>query len=253
MKSNQKIVPGVLGSISVSGAVVCAIVLGAALLFSYRLEGVQGSTASGIELAAFPRVLGYWRGEDSTKLDARSADILKLDEYIRRLYTAPDGRSVFVYVGYWKRQSGEHQAGKHSPLMCFPANGLTITPPESTEIASSRSTPAGGSEWIHARKIRASDKNNSSFYFYWFFSGKETYRDETFGLLYVLRETIFQGRSDGGIVELSVDLPSRDPTAEQIAEAEKTLREFSAEFVPALEHSLDGGGKNDRSEADRTK
>src|SRR5262245_48854583 len=96
---------------SLPGSIVCLLMLFPSLLFSYRVDdAVRRASGSGISLASLPRMLGQWRGEDTSKLDARSQDILRLDEYVRRVYKAPDGRSVFAYIGYWKRQSGEHQA-----------------------------------------------------------------------------------------------------------------------------------------------
>lgn len=226
-------------SLSLSGILTALFLMVPTLILSHRLETItQRASESKVTFRNFPNNLGPWQGEDSTELDSRSQSILQLDEYLRKEYRTADGKSVFLYLGYWKKQSGEQQAAKHSPLMCFPANGLTISRPEERLLPA---TFLGGTNSQFAvSRLVATEKRRSSLYFYWFFSGQKTYRDETYGLINVLRSTLLEGRSDGGIIEISTPLSESADSASVEGNAENTLRDFSAYFVPELERALKG-------------
>jgi len=171
---------------------------------------------------------GDWKGREADPLSASSHDILKLDQYLRRYYENSKGEGVFVYVGYWEKQSGEHQAAKHSPLMCLPANGWKISSPEA------RSIPVGGSEGQKARQLVGLIKEQSLLFYYWFFSGEETYVDETEALFRIAKEAIIHGRSDGGIVELSTLITRGGSQEDALAASETTLKDFVKSFAPEL-------------------
>ena len=128
--------------LSTIGVLTSLAVLIPSVLLSFRLDSVlHRGTVETVSLENFPNTLGEWQGEESSEMDARSQSILQLDQYLRRRYTTAEKRSAFVYVGYWKKQSGEHQAAKHSPLMCFPANGLSISHPEERFLSPAPSRP----------------------------------------------------------------------------------------------------------------
>ncbi len=205
----------------VSTATICIFAAFTQVVMS-RAHGPAGTAVS---LSNLPTQIGGWSSVEAEPLNAKSQDILKLDQYVRRLYKNAAGESVFVYIGYWQKQSGEHQAAKHSPLMCLPANGWKISSPEQ------RSVPlASGAQ--SARQLAGIIQDHSVLFYYWFFSGEETYVDETDALFRIIRETVLKGRSDGGIVELSIDLGSGAGTDPK--RAEEVMQSFVKEFVPAL-------------------
>ncbi len=214
-----------------SGILFALLLMLPAVFFSSRIESalnrLDGRTLS---LSSFPRLLGEWQGEDTSELDNRSQDILQLDEYIRRIYRTKDGRAVFVYVGYWKRQSGEHQAAKHSPLLCFPANGMKISSVEARTLS--------GKSPFEVSRISAKDPQHTSVYYYWFFSGDETYREESTALLHIVRQSLLEGRSDGGIVEISAAVSEPADSPEKQALAEVVIKDFAKEFLPELERLI---------------
>lgn len=224
--------------VSRAGIIACFILLIPTYLLSFRIQSaVQRVEGRSLALTSFPADLGAWHGASSSTLDARSQDVLQLDEYIRRDYRNEDGRSIFLYVGYWKKQSGEHQAAKHSPLMCFPANGITISHPEERTLPGT--TLVSGSNLVPVSRLLAKDRQQTSVYYYWFFSGNESYRDESSALFHIIHQTIFYGRSDGGIIEMSAPVGEPVDSPEQQGKAEATVREFAALFVPQLQKMLD--------------
>lgn len=217
--------------ISRLGAVLASSIILSFFLLTqmFHWRGQQAG-ALRVPLIELPMEFGDWKGRDATPMDAESHDILKLDQYLRRYYENSKGQGVFVYVGYWEKQSGEHQAAKHSPLMCLPANGWKISSPQSREIA------MGGTNGDqHARQLVGLIKDQSLLFYYWFFSGEQTYVDETEALFRIAKEAILRGRSDGGIVELSILLNGSGPQEEIVAQTEATLQDFVRSFVPELD------------------
>jgi EpsI family protein len=213
-----------------------ALVSAAVILLFFGLTTALHTRGHGpgefdVHLERLPITIGRWTGVEAEALSAKSHDILRLDQYIRRLYTSPEGTRVFVYIGYWAKQSGEHQAAKHSPLMCLPANGWKISSPEATQVE----IPGGAQS---ARKLAGKIKNNDILFYYWFFSGEQTYVDETEALFHIMRETVVNARSDGGIVEISVDMDGSLSRIEAEAKAEGVLRDFVKDFSPALNSLL---------------
>ena len=102
------------------------LLLTAAAIY-YLQNSLWHKETNNIDIRQLPYQLGDWNGIDVDNLDLRSQNTLKLDQYVRRIYKNKEGRQIFIYIGYWKKQSGDHQAAKHSPLLCLPGNGWKIT------------------------------------------------------------------------------------------------------------------------------
>jgi len=167
-----------------------------------------------------PQSKGDWTGEDLAGLGIREKNILRLDQHIRRNYTRSDGKEVFIYIGYWENQSGDHQAAKHSPKTCLPSNGWVIQKNSTRVIDQSRQHTVA--------TITAKFKSRLTHYNYWFFSGKEEFHDEALALVNIIKNRMFDGRSDGGIIEIATSADSISP--EDVAEADEVLRDFYATF-----------------------
>jgi len=211
--SSQKSLPwgGIVGL-----ALMALTVLAGTLLDSERV-----GAATGVDLAQLPEQIGEWKSSQSLKMDPSSRDTLQLNSYVKRFYSKPDGSRVYLYAGYWDKQSGEHQAAKHSPVTCLPSNGWSISSPKKVELAKP--------SFKVNRLTGAFGKGNNLFY-YWFYTANETYLDEWKALIKISVGNLFHGRSDGGIVELSI--PYGDAYSEEKADA--ILEEFVSVLLPAL-------------------
>lgn len=202
-----------------------------AVSVKYFEERINQSPISPIDIKAIPYKLGSWEGKDMEGLGVRSTQILKLDDYIRRIYLNPVGQQVTVYIGYWHRQSGEYQAAKHSPAVCLPSNGWEVKSLWKDRINS------GGDNELVIKKLLGSFERQSSMFYYWFFSGEDEYAEEWWALAQIGLEKFLRNRSDGGIVEIGVPIGSAHPTPQEVMEAEKIALAFVSEFYPAL-HSV---------------
>jgi EpsI family protein len=219
--------------LSISGLLLTFGIFGATLrLESYYGRKIEAAEARQISVTGVPLTLGQWQGEDVSALTERESKILKLDNYIRRTYRNPEGDEVFVYIGFWKKQSGEHQAAKHSPLMCLPANGWNVSKPSDIMLS-----PTPEHQNVRMRRLLAQlgKSRPPELFYYWFFSGNETYTDESEALLKLVKQSLIDQRSDGGIIEISTS--TLDPK-KQIASdkrADEVLQQFIVEFYPVLE------------------
>src|SRR6201999_2229352 len=79
----------------------------------------------------FPETIEDWRGR-SSQLEAWAENSLALDDYVLSDYTKLDGKVVNLYVAYYASQrTGE---SPHSPLVCIPGAGWSITKLERTNF-----------------------------------------------------------------------------------------------------------------------
>lgn len=186
-----------------------------------------------IALEQLPKSLPGWEGKDGSGLSDDVRDILQLDKFVKRTYTNSNQQSVLLYIGYWTRQSGEHQAAKHSPSICLPANGWNITRQPKEYI------PFDGThiEPLHVKRLIGGVRDKQSLFTYWFFTGEHTYNEEWSALTRISIEAAIYGRSDGGIVEISTPIvhDKNTPFAQALNDAKQRSDEFIKALYPELQ------------------
>jgi EpsI family protein len=153
-----------------------------------------------LNLAEYAISLDGWQGQDGDKMELRSRETLKLDQYVRRFYRKEGERAGFLYIGYWGKQSGEYQAAKHSPMMCLPANGFKVTKISPIFI----DLPRG--ERVEVSRVVSQFGERYSLVMYYFFNGPEYYVKEWEALIRIAVNGLLGERTDGGIVEVSLEL-----------------------------------------------
>jgi len=196
---------------------------------TYR-QHVAGSTEPGsIALETLPVRLDQWEGRDAPGgLDDDVRNVLQLDKFVKRSYANHHNDEVTLYIGYWSTQSGEHQAAKHSPSICLPANGWSITrqPKEYISFDDPSLSP------LHVKRVVGGMRDRQVLFTYWFFTGEHTYNEEWTALARISFEAAVHGRSDGGIVEVATPIEHhRDATFEEMLE---NARARSDEFIRSL-------------------
>src|SRR5215831_18600280 len=72
-------------------------------------------------LESLPMQIGEWRGRALPPLSKSVLDVLRADDYLNRLYLAPDQSMADLYIGFWKSQ--RQGDAVHSPLNCLPGSG----------------------------------------------------------------------------------------------------------------------------------
>lgn len=216
-------------SLSKKGLVVALLLLSlTALATAYQKTVTSTLEPHPIALEQLPKFLPGWEGKDGTSLTDDVRDILQLDKFVKRAYTNSQQQSILLYIGYWTKQSGEHQAAKHSPSICLPANGWNITrqPKEYILFDDTSIEP------LHVKRLIGGVRDKQSLFTYWFFTGEHTYNEEWSALTRISIEAAIYGRSDGGIVEISAPIIHDKTTSFEQALKEAKLR--SDNFIKAL-------------------
>ncbi len=220
--------------ISFSGSLLALGILLSTLIGTNFLGGsLHISAPKQVFVKTLPLLLGDWQGEELADLGVRSRQVLQLDHWIRRLYTNKQGEKVFLYIGYWKKQSGEYQAAKHSPAICLPANGWRVSGKKAKKLRVTNDNT------LSINSLIGEYQQSKSLFYYWFFSGEKTYHEEWEALLQISLQTLLHGRSDGGIIEVSTNLEGvRGSASEEVAS--KALQDFITQFNPELKKLLQG-------------
>ena len=212
--------------------IACASLFACTVLSMLYVSTLSQVADVEVAIESLPMKLGGWAGRDSEGLSIRSQEILRLTRYVRRDYQK-DGRNVNLYVGYWKVQTGEYQAAKHSPALCLPSNGWSVEPRPNIDL-----------QVAPAKRLIGSYKGNPHLFYYWFFSGENAYSEEWYALLNISFQKLFHGRSDGGIVEISVPLLPGRSKAEAEADGDRVLQDFVSSFGPELQGLVHNAARN---------
>lgn len=207
--------------ISVKGSITALILASVLLGANLRIDAQRAGTETlKLEVNQLPLELAGWSGSELPGLGIRAKHVLQLDQHLQRAYKNEIGRGVSLYIGYWERQTGDHQAAKHSPLVCLPANGWKISSRETTTLPAQ----LGG---IEVNELVASRGAENYLFMYWFFRGDDTYTKEWRALIDISLGAFLYGRSDGGIIEVSLPVRAGGPN-----EARETAVSFLTQFLP---------------------
>jgi exosortase D (VPLPA-CTERM-specific) len=191
---------------------ICATIL-TGLLVSNRSEIIPERS----RFVTFPTTVGEWLGHASL-LEPQVEHGLALEDYLLADYSKPDGKLVNLYVAYYASQrTGE---SPHSPLVCIPGDGWSITKLERTNY---------GAEQPLNRAII--ERNGSrQLVYYWYEERGRRIASEYWSKWYLLSDAITKNRSDGALVRLiTTVLPS-----ELERDADNRLQLFMNDLLPNL-------------------
>ncbi|HEV2911709.1 MAG TPA: EpsI family protein [Pyrinomonadaceae bacterium] len=173
-------------------------------------------------LKDFPTQVETWQrvGADQV-LDQQTADVLRADDFLSRLYRRPDGNLASFYVGYFATQ--RTGATYHSPLNCLPGSGWTMNEPATIRI-----TPADGSSPFEANRYIIQNGDDRQMLVYWYQGRGRIVASEYWGKLYTVLDSVRRRRSDGAIVRVMVPIGKSERAALDAATS------FAAEVAPVL-------------------
>ena len=173
-------------------------------------------------LAEFPSEVGGWRqtGPDA-RFDAATEAVLRADDYVSREYTAGDGRTASLYVGYYLTQ--RTGATYHSPLNCLPGSGWELNEPNTVEIK-----PANGAPAFEANRYVVQHGSDRQLMIYWYQGRGRAVANEYRDKVYTVLDSIRLRRSDGAMVRLLV------PVRGSEGEALESARQLASQVAPNL-------------------
>jgi EpsI family protein len=165
-------------------------------------------------LATVPSSLAGWHAVKDEPIAPSTLTRLVATDYISRVYSK-GAEQLGLFVAYYAEQrSGESM---HSPKHCLPGSGWEIWRYGSTEVPVN-----GGSVVVNKYSIHKGGVRNVVLY--WYQSGPRIIASEYYGKLLLMRDAMFEGRTDGAIVRIVVpDVPGA--TEEGVAFASRLIPE----------------------------
>ena len=169
----------------------------------------------------FPMTIGEWHGRSSL-LETWAENGLALDDYVLSDYSKSDGKAVNLYVAYYASQrTGE---SPHSPLVCIPGGGWSITRLERMDA-----------DTAHPFNRAVIERNGSKqLVYYWYDERGRSIASEYWSKWYLLSDAVTKNRSDGALIRLITALAP----GEQESDADSRLQLFMQDLQPRLQEYL---------------
>jgi exosortase D (VPLPA-CTERM-specific) len=195
---------------------ICATLLTGSLI-SNRSEILPERS----RFVTFPATIGEWHGSASL-LEPQIENGLALDDYLLSDYGQGDGKTVNLYVAYYASQrTGE---SPHSPLVCLPGGGWSITRLDRTSY-----------DGAHPLNRAIIERNGSKqLVYYWYEERGRRLASEYWSKWYLLSDAITKNRSDGALVRLVTAITP----GELERDADNRLVLFMQDLLPHLSRYL---------------
>jgi EpsI family protein len=179
-------------------------------------------------LAGLPSRIGEWERSQDLPFESRVENILGVDDYINRVYTAKDSW-ISLYVGFYQSQ---RQGGTiHSPMNCLPGAGWNPTDRASLAIPI-QGTASQASRTIQVNRLIIEKGLDRQLVLYWYQAHGRVVASEYWGKIYTVVDAMRMNRTDAAMVRVISPISARDIQAE-------TASEHSAvQFVQAVFPSL---------------
>jgi exosortase D (VPLPA-CTERM-specific) len=193
------------------------LLIGATVLTALLISNRTEITPDRGRFVTFPAIIGEWHGHASL-LEPEVEHGLALEDYILSDYSKSDGKIINLYVAYYASQrTGE---SPHSPVVCIPGDGWSITKLERTSY---------GAE--HPLNRAIIERNGSKqLVYYWYEERGRRIASEYWSKWYLLSDVITKNRSDGALVRLITTISP----SELEHDADKRLQLFMHDLLPRL-------------------
>lgn len=180
------------------------------------------------QFAEFPLTFDNWEGRSGT-IEKIYLDTLKLSDYAKNDYLAPDGGFVNFYSAYYDSQ--RKGASAHSPRSCIPGGGWRIESLKSHEVEGVNI----GNTPLTVNRLMIQKGDNKQLVYYWFQQRGRIITNEYLMKWYLFWDAMTINRTDGALIRLTTTLSS----GQDIDIADKRLEAFTREvssmipeFVP---------------------
>ena len=199
---------------------VCMLATGSYLAHAAKAE----PTPIRQPLSSLPLTIDGWSGQRSQDLSAEILAVLRVDDYVTRVYQSPAGGGVGLYVGYHATQ--RQGASIHSPLNCLPGGGWT--PASQAYLPIQVRTPDGGPRTIEVNRVVIERGLDRQLVLYWYQSRDRVVASEYWGKFYSVTDAIRYNRTDAALVRVIAPVDHEQPEALRQAE------QYAVDFVQAM-------------------
>jgi EpsI family protein len=171
---------------------------------------------------------GGWTGRPAARFDAKTMELLGVDQYVHRVYYSAKRQPVFLYVGFYGRQSQGDTM--HSPLNCLPGSGWE---PLSRSRATLDVTGADGvARSVEVNEVVIQRGAERQVVLYWYQSRSRVTASEYWSKVMTVSDAIQLNRTDGAIVRVIAPF-SQDPR-----DALAQTKSFVKVLFPELQRQL---------------
>lgn len=158
-------------------------------------------------LSSVPLTLAHWRGTD-IPMEPDVLDLLRVSDYVNRVYSPDIGPEISLYVGYYASQGTGDQI--HSPKNCLPGSGWQPVRSMVTELAL-------GSRKVPANLYVVEQNGERQVVLYWYQSGGRVLASEYWAKFYMIADAMRWNRTDGALVRVVVPVQAGESLARQQA------------------------------------
>ena len=169
-------------------------------------------TLSKKPFSQFPLAINdKWQGKE-LGMEQSVLDILKLSDYMMRVYLPPQGGQVratplWLYVGYY--QSQRTGSTYHSPKNCLPGSGWQFVETDQVVV------PVAGAQSIQINKVLIQKGLDKQLILYWYQDRGRVIASEYWAKGYMIWDAMTQNRTDGSLVRISVPVTTTTEDAYQ--------------------------------------
>ena len=211
-------------TLTTRAVIAAALLLGALAVLQFRSTGEAVPIRKSFD--TFPSRIATWQERQSNNLDLEVVNLLKVNDYVMRRYSNPDGRTLWLYIGYWSSQRKGAQI--HSPRNCLPGGGWE--PIEASRLV----VPLpGGHAPIEVNRYLIQKDRDQQVVLYWYQSQGKAVAGELDAKIQMVRSAITRNRTDGALVRVSA--PVRGGVAETtdgLVRYVQALYPLLAEYLP---------------------
>jgi EpsI family protein len=179
----------------------------------------------------FPMQIGDWRGMSLPPLADNIMAILRVDDYVNRVYNQPGRYGAGLYIGYYRSQRQGDSI--HSPLNCLPGAGWE---PLSQGTLTIPVSGVANTSTISVNRYVIQKGIDRQLVLYWYQSHGRVIADEYWSKFYLIRDAVRLNRTDAALVRVIVPMPPGLDGAETTAETQAT--DFVRAMFPLLSNYL---------------
>jgi len=175
------------------------------------------------QFVTFPLYIDDWKGQQEN-LEPIVTDKLLLTDYLLNNYVRDGAPPVNLYVAYY--QSQRKGVSPHSPRVCVPGGGWSIT-----DLERIRVQIVGSTESVRVNRAIIQNGMHTQLVYYWFKQRGRDIANEYWMKWYLLSDSLSMNRSDGSLVRLVTPIAA----GEKESDAERRLNEFLSLVDPMLD------------------
>ena len=150
--------------------------------------------------------LAGWQAVADEPLGARVLKVLLPTSYLSRTYRK-GGLPMGLFVAFYAQQRGGESM--HSPKNCLPGSGWEIWKYESASI------PVNGQP-VTVNKYFIHNSGQRMLMYYWYQSKQRIIASEYLGKILLVRDALFDGRTAGSIVRITLPEPPASGVAHAV-------------------------------------